>query len=98
MKRDKKGRFIKKKIGYDRKIPIKKELKDIIDRIEHIRWKNHLSRTKFCEGFGMAPQTYNNFIGKQGGKPSIELILGVCDIYNVESFWLLTGKGFMRSY
>lgn len=93
MKRDKKGRFIKKKKGYERKSPIKQELRSIIDRVDEIRFFIGLNKTEFCKRFRMTPQTYNNFLGKQGSKPSIELILGVCNVYHVDPLWLMTGKG-----
>ena len=41
----------------------------------------------------MMPQTYNNFVGTQGSKPSIELVHGVGSRFNVNLTWLLYGKG-----
>ena len=41
----------------------------------------------------MIPQTYNNFVGTQGSKPSIELVHGVGSRFNVNLTWLLYGKG-----
>ena len=41
----------------------------------------------------MKPQTYNNFIGAQGSKPNIELILGIVNRYGVNPNWLLNGAG-----
>lgn len=65
----------------------------IIRRIEDLRGRFNINKSRFCEGIGMKPQTYNNFIGAQGSKPNVELILGVMQAYGVEPRWLLTGEG-----
>lgn len=41
----------------------------------------------------MKPQTYNNFIGSQGSKPSVELILGAVNRFGANPNWVLNGKG-----
>lgn len=61
----------------------------IINRIEEVRLREGLGKSRFCKAFGMKPQTYNDFIGKQGSKPNVELILGVIHTYKVDVHWLL---------
>ncbi len=65
----------------------------IIERIEYVRKQLGLNKSRFCQAFGMKPQTYNNYIGPQGTKPSIDLIIGVIDRFKVNPDWLLTGTG-----
>ncbi len=66
---------------------------EIIERIEHVRKQLGLNKSRFCQAFGMKPQTYNNYIGPQGTKPNIELFFGVIDRFSVNPDWLLTGSG-----
>ncbi len=66
---------------------------EIIERIEYVRRYLSLNKSQFSERIGMKPQTYNNFIGQQASKPSIELIYGVVDRFSVNPYWLLTGTG-----
>ncbi len=70
----------------------------IIARIENMRRDLRLSRVKFAAGFGMCPQTYNNFIGQQGSKPNMELLMGVVEAYRGHDrkgalAWILWGDG-----
>ena len=71
----------------------------IINRIEQVRKRRGLNKSRFVAAFGMMPQTYSNFIGSQGSKPSIELLTGVVRAYWVDPTWLLTGayRGDSRS-
>lgn len=73
----------------------------IIARTEQLRKVSGLNKSRFCGLFGMTPQTYNNFIGAQGSKPNIELVMGVISAFreygrgrlNLE--WFLFGEGEM---
>jgi transcriptional regulator with XRE-family HTH domain len=67
--------------------------KAIIGRVEHVR--NHLgmNKSQFSQKIGMRPQTYNNFIGGQGSKPSVDLLVGIVERFGVNGDWLLTGQG-----
>lgn len=66
---------------------------ETIERIEHVRGVLNRNKSQFCTAFGMRPQTFNNFIGAQGSKPSVDLIRGVSRAYNVSPEWLLFGTG-----
>ena len=70
-----------------------RKFSEIIERIEYVRRRLSLNKSRFSKGIGMMPQTYNNFIGAQGSKPSIELILGLVNVYHVNPYWLLNGTG-----
>ena len=65
---------------------------DIIERIEYIRNYLGLNKSRFSSEIGLKPQTYNNFIGAQGSKPSVELILGIVNRFGVNPNWILNGK------
>ena len=66
---------------------------EIIERVEHVRRLVGLNKSRFSAEFGMTAQTYNNFVGTQGSKPSIELVHGVASRFHVNPTWLLYGKG-----
>jgi transcriptional regulator with XRE-family HTH domain len=66
---------------------------EIIDRIEYVRERLSMNKSRFSSAIGMKPQTYNNFIGPQGSKPNIELLLGMLNVYHVNPYWLLNGTG-----
>ena len=66
---------------------------EIIERVEYVRRRLSLNRSRFSARIDMKPQTYNNFIGAQGSKPSIELLLGMLNVYHVNPYWLLDGIG-----
>ena len=71
---------------------------EIIARIEDMRHDLKLSKSKFCAAFGMSAQTYNNFVGTQGSKPNIELLMGVVEAYRAHDragalAWILWGDG-----
>ena len=70
-----------------------RKFSEIIERIEYVRGRLSLNKSRFSARIGMMPQTYNNFIGAQGSKPSIELILGMLNVYHVNPYWLLDGIG-----
>lgn len=73
--------------------PMKPELHAIIARVEQVRKELDLSKSALARLIGMKAQTYNNFIGGQGSKPSVELVLGVVDKCGVHADWLLRGVG-----
>ena len=66
---------------------------EIIERIEYVRRYLSLNKSQFCRRIGMTPQTYNNFIGQQASKPSVDLIFGVVNELHVNPMWLLNGIG-----
>ena len=68
------------------------KFREVIDRIEDRRKLLGLNKSKFAGAIGMKPQTYNNFIGAQGSKPNIELILGAIVKHGMDPMYLLTGK------
>ncbi len=70
----------------------------IVERIEDMRCDLKLSKSKFCAAFGMKPQTYSNFIGQQGSKPNVELLMGVAEAYRPHDregalAWIVWGVG-----
>ena len=65
----------------------------IVERVEEVRRRLGLNKSRFSGAIGMSPQTYNNFIGAQGSKPNIELITGVVGFFKVNPYWLLNGTG-----
>jgi transcriptional regulator with XRE-family HTH domain len=70
-----------------------KRNEEIIQRIEYIRNYLGLNKSRFSTEIGLKPQTYNNFIGAQASKPSVELILGIVNRFGVNPGWLLNGSG-----
>ncbi len=70
-----------------------RKFSEIIERIEYVRRHLSMNKSRFSSGIGMKPQSYNNFIGAQGSKPNIELILGMINVYHVNPYWLLDGIG-----
>ncbi len=65
----------------------------IFERIEEVRRRLGLNKSRFAGAIEMSPQTYNNFIGVQGSKPNIELVSGVVERFKVNPYWLLNGTG-----
>ncbi len=49
-----------------------RKFSEIIERVEYVRRRLSMNKSRFSTSIGMTPQTYNNFIGAQGSKPSIE--------------------------
>ena len=66
---------------------------EIIERVEYVRGRLSMNKSRFSARIGMKPQTYNNFIGPQGSKPNIGLLLGMLNVYLVNPYWLLDGTG-----
>jgi DNA-binding XRE family transcriptional regulator len=62
-------------------------------RVEQVRAMHELNRSAFARRVGLTPQTLNNFLGKQGSKPSAALLVGVAASFpGVDARWLLTGE------
>ena len=72
---------------------MKEQHREIIERVEKVRVHLGLNKSRFSAAFGMKAQTYNNFIGAQGSKPNVEMIIGLCDAHGVRADWLLWGEG-----
>ena len=70
-----------------------KRSEEIIQRIEYVRNYLGLNKSRFSTEIGLKPQTYNNFIGAQASKPSVDLILGIVNRFGVNPAWLLNGRG-----
>lgn len=70
-----------------------KQNDEIIQRIEYVRNYLGLNKSRFSTEIGLKPQTYNNFIGSQASKPSVELILGIVSRFGANPGWLLNGSG-----
>lgn len=66
---------------------------EIVQRIEYIRNYLGLNKSRFSTEIGLKPQTYNNFIGAQASKPSVELISGIVNRFGVSPGWILNGSG-----
>ena len=61
----------------------------MIDKIETVRTHLKVNKSNFVRPFDMKPQSYNNFIGAQGSKPNIELVLGLVNHWGVDPNWLM---------
>ena len=70
-----------------------RNFEEIVARIEFIRKSLGMNKSRFCRQIGLTPQTYHNFVGPQGSKPSLELIRGVFNRFQVNPIWLLNGSG-----
>ena len=68
---------------------------DIIGRVEYVRTYLGLNKSRFSAEIGMKPQTYNNFIGAQASKPSVDLIMGIVNRFGINPEWLLNGQSEM---
>lgn len=65
----------------------------IVTRIEKFRVSLSMSKSEFASELGLTSQTYNNFTGHQGSKPSLKLILALCSAgkYGLNPAWVLFG-------
>lgn len=71
----------------------KEQARAIIERVEQVRQGHRLNKSDFARRLGLKPQTYNNFIGAQGSKPSAALIVGLLRAFpDVRPRWLLLGS------
>lgn len=64
----------------------------IIGRVEQVRAALHLHKSQFAARIGLKPQTYSNFVCKQASKPSVELLVGLVKVFDVNPLWLLLGN------
>lgn len=69
--------------------------REIMERVEEYRRLTKLTKTAFASKLGFTPQSYNNFTGAQQSKPSLRLILNMCEPmpFGVNPMWLLFGRG-----
>jgi hypothetical protein len=65
----------------------------IEDRLKIVM--GELSGRKFASELGVSSTTVNQYLN--GRTPPVEFIVLVCEHFKVESWWLLTGEGEMRS-
>ena len=62
-------------------------------RIKWVRISNKLTQKDFAEQIGVS-RSYLSEVEGEKGKPSIEMIVGIANIFpGINSYWLLTGKG-----
>ena len=65
----------------------------VIARIERIREEMNVNRRIFCERIGFSYPNYSHMEGKRKTKPNVDLLEALTRHTNVNSHWLLTGKG-----
>ena len=70
---------------------MKTEHRAIMERIEQVRESRNMTKASFARAIGMSAQTYANFTGRQGSKPSIDLVLGLCRAFGVDHRWIMFG-------
>ena len=51
------------------------------------------NKSAFASAIGVAPSVVENIVGKRQGKPSFDVIEKVCAIAEVNTIWLITGRG-----
>lgn len=51
------------------------------------------NKRAFATEVGIAPTVVENIVGKRQGKPSFEVIEKVCALANINTEWLITGRG-----
>lgn len=51
------------------------------------------NKSAFAAAIGVAPSVVENIVGKRQGKPSFDVVEKVCAIAEVNTTWLITGKG-----
>jgi len=69
---------------------------EIKGRAEFVRRKQRLPKNLFAARLGMSPATYNNYTGKQDSKPSVAMVIAICNVFNIAPTWMLFGKGTME--
>ncbi len=67
----------------------------ISERIKEIRGVFSLSQKDFAEKMGLKWHQIKD-IETEKTKPSVDLIVKISDIFSIDSWWLLTGKGSMK--
>lgn len=63
------------------------------ERLKVVRGK--ISQKEFGEMFGAAPNSVRRYENNEG-PPNTDFILSICEHYNINPMWLLTGEGPMR--
>lgn len=53
------------------------------------------NKSAFASAIGVTPSVIENIVGKRQGKPSFDVLEKVCAIEQINTQWLLTGKGDM---
>ncbi|MBI9110014.1 helix-turn-helix domain-containing protein [Maridesulfovibrio ferrireducens] len=67
-------------------------MSDIVQRFLSIKDMLELKQVAFCDRIGLTPMSYRNYTqGK--GTPKSEILTKVCEEFNINGDWLLTGKG-----
>ena len=51
------------------------------------------NKSAFANAIGVAPSVVENIVGKRQGKPSFDVVEKVCAITEVNTTWLITGRG-----
>ncbi len=51
------------------------------------------NKRAFATDIGIAPTVVENIVGKRQGKPSFDVVEKVCALANVNTEWLITGRG-----
>ena len=60
--------------------------------IKHLYSNN---KSAFANAIGVSPSVVENIVGKRHGKPSFDVLEKICAIEQIDTKWLLTGKGEM---
>lgn len=70
-------------------------METINDRIEQLlNERFNGNKAAFAKSIGLPPTGLSNYLGtKRRSKPSIDMVIKICDCLGVNSYWLLTGKG-----
>lgn len=64
----------------------------IVERMERIRHTHDLRQAAFAKSIGIQKDTYRRMISGVS-RPSVDVVVGVCERYNVSADWLIFGKG-----
>ena len=51
------------------------------------------NKSAFASAIGVAPSVIENIVGKRQGKPSFDVVEKVCAIAEINTIWLITGRG-----
>lgn len=51
------------------------------------------NKSAFASAIGVAPSVVENIVGKRQGKPSFDVIEKVCALAEINTAWLITGRG-----
>ncbi|NDV46292.1 helix-turn-helix domain-containing protein [Paludibacter sp. 221] len=71
-------------------------MKDVIKRVELVMEKFNIEKdNKFSEIIGLEQKTVNNYL-KGRRKPSLEFLVKIHEVLNINLDWLITGRGEMQ--